>query len=121
MPCPRCAAESATPAGWCRACDGDFDTWSRAYAGDLVWEILPAAAIVLVAGVALPALGLSFLIACTGVFAGFGTFYGVHRANQRRRRRQFLLTGGVPRMYALPAGPGGPSPPPIDRDSAGSS
>ena len=48
--------------------------------------------------VVLPLLGLGPLIAAVGVFGGFGTLYGLHRVNNRRRRRQFLQAP-LPRAY----------------------
>ena len=40
-----------------------------------------------------------WLVAASAIFAGFGTIGGLHYLNQRRRRRQFLRTGDVPRAY----------------------
>lgn len=83
---------------WCPTCERAYDAWSRRHASDIVWEALAGTVIVLFAGMGLPLLGVSWLVAATGVFAGFGTMIGLHRVNARRRRRQYLR-GEVPRAY----------------------
>ncbi|MGN6108718.1 MAG: hypothetical protein ACTHU0_26670 [Kofleriaceae bacterium] len=98
MACPRCARDTED-AAWCGPCELAFDGWSRRHAGDLVWEVLPAMFLVAVAGMGLPLLGASWLVAVAGVFAGFGSFAGMHALNRRRRRRQFLRGGAMPRAY----------------------
>ena len=106
MACARCGDPDpdAAPPRWCKACELAYDGWSRRYAADIVWSTLPAMAIVAFAGMGLPLLGASWLLAATGVFAGFGTLVGLHRLHRRRRRRQFLEIGEVPRAY-LPSKP----------------
>lgn len=100
MACPRCGdAETAGPDRWCPACELVYDAWSRRHAGDVVWEVLVGTAIVVFAGMGLPLLGVSWLFAVTGVFAGFGAFVGLHRLNGRRHRREYLQAGEVPRAY----------------------
>ena len=105
MTCARCAKEAAVGAtGWCTDCEQEFDAWSRRYASDILWGVLAAGVLVMFAGVALPLLGAPWLISVTGVFAGFGTIYGLHRWNRNRRRRQFLAGAAMPRAY-LPGKP----------------
>jgi hypothetical protein len=84
---------------WCAACERDYDGWSRRYASDVVWEVLSGTAVVVFAGMGLPLLGVSWLVAATGIFAGFGAFIGLHRLNARRRRRQYLGAPQMPRAY----------------------
>lgn len=104
MACPRCGnpepeSGSVSERRWCAACERAYDAWSRRYASDVVWQVLAGMVIVVFAGMGLPLLGVSWLAAATGVFAGFGTFVGLHRLNTRRRRRQYLRGGEVPRAY----------------------
>jgi hypothetical protein len=115
MACARCGdpdfeLEGSAPEGgplavltggrrWCPACERAYDTWSRRHAGDIVWEVLSGTVIVAFVGMGLPLLGVSWLVAATGIFAGFGAFIGLHRLNVRRRRRQYLQGGEVPRAY----------------------
>ncbi|MBX3156709.1 MAG: hypothetical protein KF773_11955 [Deltaproteobacteria bacterium] len=102
--CARCAeAERAPRSDWCAACDGAFDVWSRRYATDILWACLGGGVIVCGVALGLPLLGVNFLVAVSGVFAGFGTLYGGYRWNRQRRRRQFLEGAAVPRAY-LPEG-----------------
>jgi len=82
---------------WCGNCDVAYDEWSRQFATDVVWEVLSGMVVVLGFGIGLPLLGASVLASVGGVFVGFGTIIGLHRFNQRRRRRQFLDV--VPRAY----------------------
>lgn len=91
--------DSRRPTPWCKSCELHYDAWSRQHASDIVWEVLAAGLIVGFAGMGLPLLGVSWLAAATGIFAGFGTLIGLHRFNRRRRRRQYLSSGGVPRAY----------------------
>ena len=98
MTCERCGAETAEDRRWCKDCEQAFDGWSRQHAADLVWQVLAGTVVIVGFGMGLPLLGVSWLVAAGGVFAGFGTFVGLHRLNRRRRRQQFL-TAGVPRMY----------------------
>lgn len=102
MACPRCRNPELTPASparWCKECELAYDAWSRRYAADIVWEALTGTAIVVFAGMGLPLLGVSWLFAATGIFAGFGAFIGLHRLNARRHRREYLEAGEVPRAY----------------------
>jgi hypothetical protein len=100
MACARCAHPETEPnRGWCAPCERAYDAWSRRYASDVVWEVLSGTVIVAFAGMGLPLLGVSWLVAATGVFGAFGTFLGLHRLNARRRRRQYLRGGEVPRAY----------------------
>jgi Flp pilus assembly protein TadB len=99
MACARCHAElPAGMSGWCADCERAYDTWIRGYAADIVVPALAAATIIMTIGVVLPVLGVGWLIATTGVFAGFGTMVGVFRLRRRRRRAQFLATS-LPRAY----------------------
>jgi hypothetical protein len=101
MACERCGDPDVDgdPSRWCKACEVAYDGWSRRYAADILWAVLPAGVLVTFAGMGLPLLGASWLLAATGVFAGFGTMIGLHRLNRRRRRRQYLEAGEVPRAY----------------------
>src|SRR4051812_10049662 len=102
MACARCG--TAEPEGkrrWCAACERAYDGWSRRYASDVVWEVLSGTAVVTLIGMGLPLLGVPWLAATAGVFAGFGAFAGLHRLNGRRRRRQYLRGGEVPRAYLM--------------------
>jgi hypothetical protein len=100
MACARCGnPDFDDEHRWCAACEGAYDTWSRRYAADVVWAVLSGTVIVTFAGMGLPLLGVSWLAAVSGVFAGFGAFIGLHRLSVRRRRRQFLQGGSMPRAY----------------------
>jgi hypothetical protein len=99
MQCARCQAEITDARRWCLQCERDYDTWSRRYAGDIVYSALGGMLVVLTAGILVPALGVSSLFALSGVFAGFGTIIGIHRLYRKRRRKQFLLGAAVPRAY----------------------
>ena len=100
MACARCGSpDTPSDRGFCTACERAYDAWSRRYAGDVVWEVLSGTAIVAFTAMVLPLLGVSPIIAVSGVFAAFGTFLGLHRLNGRRRRRQYLRGGSVPRAY----------------------
>jgi hypothetical protein len=100
MACARCGnPDEGDDRRWCAACEAAYDGWSRRYAADIVWAALTGTVVVVFAGMGLPLLGVSWLAAVTGVFAGFGAFLGLHRLNGRRRRRQFLAGGPVPRAY----------------------
>jgi hypothetical protein len=99
MPCARCETEAPlNKQRWCADCDRAFDKWVRQYASDVIWPLLTGMTIVTSVALVLPLLGAGSLIATLGVFTGFGTFYGLFRLNQRRRRRQFL-TDSLPRAY----------------------
>lgn len=63
-----------------------------------MWPVLTATVIVSAVALGLPLLGAHWLVATTGVFAGFGAMYGLHQVNRRRRRREFLV-GALPRAY----------------------
>jgi hypothetical protein len=100
MACARCgSADPPVDRAWCVDCERAYDAWSRRYASDVVWEALSGTAIVAFVGMGLPLLGVSSLVAVSGVFAAFGTFIGLHRLNARRRRRQYLRAGAMPRAY----------------------
>lgn len=100
MACARCGEPDPAPRRrWCAACELAYDAWSRRYASDVAWEALAGTTVVAFAGMVLPLLGVSWLAAAIGVFAGFGAFVGLHRLNGRRRRRQYLRGGVVPRAY----------------------
>jgi hypothetical protein len=99
MACGRCGGESALK--WCKDCERQYDHWVRRHAADIVWQALAGGVVVCGIGVGLPLLGVGSLVAAAGAFAGFGTLYGLSRANRRRRRHQFLQAP-LPRAY-LPA------------------
>jgi hypothetical protein len=101
MTCARCHAEHSGKR-WCAECERAYDGWVRQYASDMIVPALGGMVVVLAIGMGLPLLGASTLIAVLGAFGGFGTIFGLARANTFRRRRQFLRDGGVPRAY-LPA------------------
>ncbi|MDQ3367519.1 MAG: hypothetical protein M3680_19025 [Myxococcota bacterium] len=98
MACPRCEVETVDDR-WCTACERAYDMWSRRNASDMIWPVLTAMLIVSTVGIGLPLLGFEFVLAATGVFAGFGALVGMTRANTRRRRKQFVLGAAVPRAY----------------------
>jgi hypothetical protein len=86
---------------WCSDCEQLYDGWSRKHASDIVWQALAGGVVVASIGMGLPLLGIGWLVAATGAFAGFGTLFGLSRLTRRRRRRQFLQST-LPRAY-LPA------------------
>jgi hypothetical protein len=86
---------------WCPDCEHLYDGWSRKHASDIVWQALAGGVVVASIGMGLPLLGIGWLVAATGAFAGFGTLFGLARLTRRRRRRQFLQST-LPRAY-LPA------------------
>ena len=100
MKCDRCGAEAATRT-FCKECEQLYDRWSRRHASDIVWQALAGGLVIASIGVGLPLLGIGWLVASCGAFAGFGTLLGLSRLTRRRRRRQFVLTS-LPRAY-LPA------------------
>lgn len=97
MTCDRCDAAVDKP-GWCPACEKAYDEWSRRHSADIIWQAFAGTIVIAFGGLVLPLLGLAPIIAAVGVFAGFGTLYGTHRATRRYRRRQFLQ-GPLPRAY----------------------
>lgn len=97
--CPRCQTETPDRRRWCPVCEGVYDLWSRQYAADILWSVLGGAAVVMAIAIGIPLLGVPWLYASGGIFAGFGTLLGIHRYNRRRRRQQFLRDGVVPRAY----------------------
>lgn len=99
MACERCASDDPTASGWCAGCERDFDRWSRRHAGDIVWATLAGMVVVLTVAIGIPLLGAPMLVATAGVFAGFGTIYGIARLSKQRRRAQFLRGAAVPRAY----------------------
>ncbi len=100
MACPRCGDPAPeTGPRWGASRERDYASWSRRFPSDVVWEALAGTVVVAFAGMGLPLLGVSWLAAAAGVFAGFGAFLGLHRLNGRRRRRQYLRAGAVPRAY----------------------
>ena len=98
MACPKCTAET-TDDRWCADCERAYDTWSRRHATDIIWSLMAGMVIVTSTAIALPMLGVDWIVASVGVFTGFGTLVGLHRANRRRRRRQFLRGAAMPRAY----------------------
>src|SRR3954470_5766111 len=95
MSCPRCSAD--TPS-WCPDCEGLYDTWSRRHAADILWQTGTGALVAMIIGLGAPLLGLSPVLGIAGVFAGFGTFMGLRKASNRKRRQQFI-TSSVARAY----------------------
>lgn len=99
MACVRCeTVDDVGPRGWCHDCERAYDTWVRRHASDIIWPLLAATVMVSAISLGLPLLGYGWVIATTGIFAGFGTLLGLQRLNQRRRRRQFQLAS-LPRAY----------------------
>lgn len=99
MACPHCAVEdNLLASGWCRNCEREFGIWGRKYAGDIVSTVLVGMGIVLVGGMVLPLLGLSWLFSATSIFVSFGAMLGLYQFHDRRRRRQFL-DARLPRAY----------------------
>jgi len=99
MACARCDAELDDERRWCVDCERDYDTWSRRNASDIIWSTLGGMVVIVTAAMVVPLLGVPWLFATTGVFAGFGTLLGLHRWNRRRRRGQFLRGAAIPRAY----------------------
>jgi hypothetical protein len=97
MTCARCGAK-VVRAPWCKDCEQLYDGWVRRHASDIVWQALAGGVVVASVGLGLPLLGIGWLVAATGAFAGFGTLIGLARLTRRRRRRQFLQTA-LPRAY----------------------
>ena len=103
MPCARCGAAVETPRGkWCPECERAYDTWVRRHATDIVWAVMGGGVVLAFVGLALPLLGLEWIVAAGAAFAGWGTLLGLYKGAQRRRRRQFLAGTALPRAY-LPA------------------
>lgn len=99
MSCTRCNADGpAGPRGWCPDCEREYDTWVRRHASDIIGPVLAGMVILSAVALGLPLLGAGYVVATTGVFAGFGTLLGLHRLNARRRRKQFQLAS-LPRAY----------------------
>lgn len=101
MPCERCGADDATASGWCEECERHLDLWHREHAADIIWQAFTGAIVAMVIGLGALVLGLSPLVSIAGVLAGVGTFAGVRRWSQRRRRRQ-LAAGPIPRATLRP-------------------
>lgn len=98
MTCARCQAGSPGPRDWCRDCERAFDAWSRRHATDVVWAVLSGMVVLSMLSLGLPLLGAGYLAAVAGVFAGFGSFLGLHRLSVRHRRKQFQVAS-LPRAY----------------------
>ena len=99
MTCTRCNAGGELSArGWCRDCEREYHTWVRRHASDIIWPVLAGMVILSAVALGLPLLGAGYVVATTGVFAGFGTLVGLQRLNARRRRKQFQLAS-LPRAY----------------------
>ena len=88
-------------AGWCKECEQLYDRWVRRHASRHRVAGARRQRGRLRVGVGLPLLGVGWLVAAVGAFAGFGTFFGLSRVTRRRRRTQFLQAP-LPRAY-LPA------------------
>ena len=100
MPCVRCEQDAPlNPKGWCAACDRAYDSWVRRYATDVIWPSLVGMVLVAGIGMGIPLLGISYLVALSGIFVGGGAIAGLYVLNAKRRRKQFLLSGPLPRAY----------------------
>jgi hypothetical protein len=103
MACPRCGVGGKLAvSGWCDECERAYDTWVRRHATDIIWAVFGGGLVIALLGLGLPLMGLGSLVGATAAFAGSGTIWGLYRALQRRRRRQFLRGIALPRAY-LPA------------------
>lgn len=98
MACPRCGASDGAAKRWCAPCERLYDAWSRQHAADIVWIVMSGGCVLATIGLAVPLLGLPWVLASAAAFLGWGTVLGLHRWNARRRRRQFLA-GTLPRAY----------------------
>ena len=99
MTCRRCQTALDGTQTWCVPCDREFDAWSRQHASDILYSVFAAMGVVVTVAVGLPLLGMPWIFATTGVFAGFGALVGSHRWTRGRRRRQFLRGARIPRAY----------------------
>jgi predicted nucleic acid-binding Zn ribbon protein len=99
MECPRCGAAVDKRGKWCRECEAAFDKWVRQHATDIVWATLAGGIVLGSVGMILPLLGADWILAAGAAFAGWGTIVGLYRWNSKRRRRQFLAGGDLPRAY----------------------
>jgi Flp pilus assembly protein TadB len=98
MTCERCGAELTRPGRWCADCERQYDTWSRQYAADIIWQAFSGAGLAMLVALGLPILGVSPIVGVAGVLAGLGTFLSLRTWSKRRRRTQFLATS-LPRAY----------------------
>jgi hypothetical protein len=102
MACPHCATDdNLLASGWCRDCERAFGIWGRRHATDIVSTVLVGMAIVLVGGMVLPLLGVSWVVSATSIFASGGAMVSLYQFHDRRRRRQFLHAR-LPRAYLMP-------------------
>ena len=101
MTCSRCAkpTDEDRPGRWCATCERDYDTWSRRHASDIIYAALSGTGVVMLTALGIPLLGAPIVVALGSIFLGFGTIFGVHRWNAKRRRMQFLAGAAVPRAY----------------------
>ena len=99
MTCRRCRSPSQRR--WCTTCEQAFDAWVRTYASDMIVPVLFGMVIVASCAVALPLLGVGWLVGGAGAFGAFGALGAVARGMRWRRRRQFLHV--LPRAALLPA------------------
>lgn len=100
MSCVRCEQDRVlNPKGWCLECERAYDTWVRRYATDIIWPAMVGMTLVVGIGMGIPLLGISYLVALTGIFAGAGSIAGLYWLNGKRRRKQFLVAGPLPRAY----------------------
>src|SRR5258706_12146448 len=98
-PWRRCAVETESRTRGGSEWELAFDTFSRRYATDIIWSALAGTIVVSTVALGAPLLGMSTLVAVTGVFGGFGTIVGLFRYTRYRRRRAFLLGAAMPRAY----------------------
>ena len=99
MECPRCGIGVDKRGTWCPDCEKAYDTWVRRHATDIVWVTLGGGVVLGSIGVLLPILGIDWIAAASAAFAGWGTIFATYRWNAKRRRRQFLAGGDLPRAY----------------------
>jgi hypothetical protein len=93
MSCARCSGGTGD---WCASCERAYDAWVRRYASDVILPMVGGMIVVMLFWMALPLLGVGWLVGAVGAVAAFATIGGIARLNRWRRRREFRL-GGLPR------------------------
>ena len=71
----------------------------RRHATDVIWVTMGGGVVLALVGIGLPLLGLGWIVGGGAVFSGIATMWALGRANERRRRRQFLRGMALPRAY----------------------
>jgi hypothetical protein len=99
MSCARCGGASGGT-GWCAPCERAYDAWVRRYASDVIVPMVGGMVVVALFGMALPLLGVGWLVGGIGAVLAFATIGGIAQLNRWRRRRQFQL-GALPRALVF--------------------